>query len=387
MMTQLVFVHGVSVRNEPGDQDYEEDLARRHKSFQEMGLGGGAVDFYDPYWGKFGAPAAYKSMDFDGDVALALGGPEDFTGIAAALSTGDLAGTALRDAADADFAATVNSLSLILANPDNPAGDPELALQIADYLVALEDAEGEVVKPGWMNSPKPANDRDFIARLERAARPADVEALGLGEALNKAGKWLLGKGIGLVDGPAARLARRLTPAVAVFLGDAFIYLKRGGDGDDRFNKIRAAIGSDLVDAAKKAGAGNEKLVVVGHSMGANILYDMLTDAVLVQQLESQIGVNLKIDLFLTVGTQMGLLQELGLFGDGDGIRPTPCRLWWHVYNRMDVLSFGARGVFTGVEQFHSNTNANIADAHNAYFTSPVFQRRLYKRLKGAGLAV
>ena len=69
MMTQLVFVHGVSVRNEPGDQDYEKDVARRRKSFQEMGLGGGAVEFYDPYWGKFGAPVAYKSIDFDGDVA------------------------------------------------------------------------------------------------------------------------------------------------------------------------------------------------------------------------------------------------------------------------------------------------------------------------------
>jgi hypothetical protein len=385
-MTHLVFVHGVCVRNDADNQDYEEDVLRRRKSFQSMGFGGGEVEFYDPYWGKFGAPASYLSLELEGDVPLILGRPDDFTGIEAELSADDLTGTALRDAADADFAAIVNSLSIVLANPDNPAGDQELALQIADYLVALEDAEGIGAKPAWMITPKPVNDEDFIARLEQAARPESAQALGLGEALKKASKWLIGKGIGIIDGPAARLARKLTPTLAVFLGDAFIYLKRGGNGDDRFHKIRSEISIDLVEASKKSKANNEKLIVVGHSMGANILYDMLSDDKLVSKLEDQIGERLKIDLLLTVGTQMGILQELGLFGNGEGKRPKSCKAWWHVYNKMDVLSFGAKNVFKEVEQFHSDTNANIVDAHGAYFTSPVFQRRLYKRLKKAGLA-
>lgn len=385
-MTQLVFVHGVSVRDKPGKQDYQERVKRRHKAFRDMGFGGGGVEFHDPYWGKFGAPPTYRSLDLNSDVALALGGPEDFADIAAALEAGDLSGTALLDAANADFAATVNSLSIILADPANPAGDPELALQLADYLVSLEDLQGIAAKPDWMYTPRPADDEAFLARLEEASRPADIQALGIGDALKKAGKWLLGKGIGLIDGPAARLARRLIPAVAVFLGDAFIYLKRGGANDQRFDQIRETVGDDLVVAATKARAGDEKLIVVGHSMGANILYDMLTDAALVQQLEGKIGSPLKIDLFLTVGTQLGLLQELGLFGNDEGNRPDSCARWWHVYNRMDVLSFGACGIFKDVDQFHSDTNANIADAHGAYFTSPVFQRRLYKRLKAEGLA-
>jgi hypothetical protein len=285
-----------------------------------------------------------------------------------------------------DFASTVNSLSIILADPNNRAGDAELALQLADYVLTLEDDKGEVAKPSWMSAQGPGDDIAFLDRLERAARPTDRVALSLGDALKKAGRWLIGKGLGIVDGPAASLARRLTPAVAVFFGDALIYLKRGGNGDSRFDQIRTVIGRDLIKAAQNARERNESLIVVGHSMGANILYDMLTDEDLLRNLAEQIGAALKIDLLLTVGTQLGLLQELGLFGSSAGRRPAPCERWWHVYNRMDVLSFGARGLFTGLEQFHSDTNANIADAHGSYFTSPVFQRRLYKRLVSAGLA-
>jgi hypothetical protein len=224
-MTQLVYVHGVSVRNQPNDQNnqandqiYQAVVERRHKAFQEMGFGGEAVSFYDPYWGAYGAPAEYQSIEPDGDIWLAFSALEDFTGISTPLSRDDLASTTLRDAAENDFAATVNSLSIILSDPSNPAGDPELALLLADYLVALEDAKGVLTTPSWMNAPQPSDDEEFLDRLERAVCPADIQALRLGEALKKAGRWLLGKGIGLIDGPAARLVRRLTPAMAMFLG-------------------------------------------------------------------------------------------------------------------------------------------------------------------------
>jgi len=379
-MAQLVFVHGVSVRK---NQEYEKGVQRRHEAFKETGFRGGPVEFHDPYWGEHGAdPSTIKSLNLDGDIWLGLGAPEDYSGMDNPLLASDLIDTSLRDAADADFAATVNSLSIILADPNNPSGDHQLAVELADYLVTLDDAG--LKKPEWMTSPKPVNDDEFVYLLEQAVHTSsDMQTLGLGEALKKAARWLV---IGPLGGPLAQAVRNFTPALAVFLGDAFIYLKRGGIDDNRYDSIRTTIGTDLVKAAKNANAGGEKLIVVGHSMGANILYDMLIDKKFVKSLEDEIGGKLAIDLFLTVGTQVGLLQDLKLFENTEGLWPAPCRLWWHVYNKMDVLSFGASESFEGpIKQFSCNTHASILDAHNAYFSSLVFQKQLYNRMKSEGL--
>jgi hypothetical protein len=129
-------------------------------------------------------------------------------------------------------------------------------------------------------------------------------------------------------------------------------------------------------------------VIVGHSMGANIFYDLVTDDHWLAQMDADMGAEFRPDFFLSVGTQLGLFEELNLFRSSTpGVAPFPSRLgeWWHVYNRMDVLSFAAEGIFHGVNQFSVNTKANIIDAHGAYFTSPVFQKRLRKRLETAGI--
>lgn len=65
--------------------------------------------------------------------------------------------------------------------------------------------------------------------------------------------------------------------------------------------------------------------------------------------------------------------------------PSRIKRWWHVFNRMDVLSFTAAPYFEGVEEFDVDTNAHIVSAHSAYFISPVFHTRLRKRLLDAGL--
>jgi hypothetical protein len=383
---QIVFVHGVAVRKQPNPAQYDRGVSERHRNFQDYCLGGEPVTFFDPYWGEFGARAdsGFASIPRGPGVALGLGGG---LGAAAQAPQGSLEGDALLAAARADFGGVLNTLSLALAAEEDPQARA-LAGAIGDYAALLDPGPGGTsATPAWVNDPALRRDADFLARLnEEVGAPAPGQtALGLGNLLERAGKRILGAAIGLVDGPVERLVRGLTPQIACFLGDVFIYLSDG----ERRRKIRSTITDDLVKAARQARDGGEKLVVIGHSMGAIILYDLLNDPPAVAAIEQEIGGPLAIDLFLTVGTQIGLFEELDLFvasrpGAVAG-RPAVVERWWHVYNVMDVLSFAVEGVIVGADQFSIDTSANIVDAHTAYFQSPVFHKRLRKRLQAAGL--
>ena len=189
----------------------------------------------------------------------------------------------------------------------------------------------------------------------------------------------------LVDGPIARKIRKLTPKVAVFLGDAFAYIKE----EDRRPKIRAIVQADIVKAAIAAKASGKPLILAGHSMGANILVDMLFDSECVAGIDNILGFKLEVDLLLTVGTQVGLFEELSLFKTSQNgtrqSRPDSVARWWHVFNHMDILSFTVKEVMDGAEEFRVNTKANIFNAHGAYFVSSIFHNRLRIRLIAAGI--
>lgn len=381
-MVQLVFVHGVSTRKETDAQrrQYEETVNRRHEAFKRDCFVSENVTFHDPYWGKYGLidtdlksiPDASISVPLrigDGLSDTELGG-----GMDGELDTGDLLLAAARD----DFGAVINSLTIELAEDDEA-----LASAIAAYAV---DEFGNIESPGWLG--EVADDAAFLERLELESAPAATAevTLGFGDLLKKAKNKIVGAGISLIDGPFEKMARQITPKLALFLGDVFVYLRDG----NRRSAIRDAVSEELVAATKAANSNNEPLIIVGHSMGANILYDMFIDADCVRDLEEKIVGEFKPDLFLTVGTQVGLLEEIDVFRSllgtyGPAPFPACAQRWWHVFNQMDVLSFSAKGIFQGVEEFSINTKANIIDAHTAYFTSPLFHRRLRNRLVDAEL--
>ena len=66
-----------------------------------------------------------------------------------------------------------------------------------------------------------------------------------------------------------RVRNAASPAIGLFLGDVFVYLK---DGDAR-QKIRTEVGKALTKAHADAKAGKGPLILVGHSMGGVILVD------------------------------------------------------------------------------------------------------------------
>lgn len=375
----ILFVHGVAARR---GAEYDAAVAARHAALTRHLLAGVEATFHDPYWGHLGISAdrELRSIPRDPGTALGLGGQ----GLRPLAPEARLSERALLDAATSDLGAVLNSLSIGLAAEGDPQAEA-LAGKVGAYAAALDNGRDDGLRtPAWIAGVR--DDGEFLRRLHQEVDgTAAPKALGLGDWLKRAGLRTLGAGLNLVSGRAAELTRGFTPKIATFIGDVFVYLRDGAQRDE----IRRIVADDLAKAARSAREDGSPFVVMGHSMGAIILHDMLSDPETVAGIEAATGGELQIDLLLTVGTQIGLFEELGLFGGerlgGPASAPPAARLWWHVLNRMDVLSFGVDGVLAGANQFSIDTDASVRDAHSAYFISPVFHQRLRKRMIAVGL--
>ena len=182
--------------------------------------------------------------------------------------------------------------------------------EMATYRAAAAYA-AENPTPYWFQTGTPDA---FIDQLRAdLPLPAAPAAFGLGDSLEKAAADLFNKGRNLVaTGLTNAFRDDLNPAVAKFIGDVFVYLRTA----DRRDAIRKIIVDDLVTADGRRGPG-EKLVVIGHSLGGVILYDLLSAR------PPGLPPGLTVDLLLTVGSQPGLFEELKLFAASLAIRPSP----------------------------------------------------------------
>jgi hypothetical protein len=175
------------------------------------------------------------------------------------------------------------------------------------------------------------------------------------------------------------------------LGDVFFYLRQrdvtgpAGTAARLFDPILV----DLIKAAQSERAEREPFVVVGHSLGGVLLYDILTDRTCLDRLEAE-APGFKIDAWLTVGSQPGFFADLKLYGDrpkdaaGRLAKPACVANWMNVYDFTDVLSFLSAPFFADVEDFGYDTAVDLLHAHSAYFKRPSFYKRLELRLKGLG---
>jgi pimeloyl-ACP methyl ester carboxylesterase len=125
----------------------------------------------------------------------------------------------------------------------------------------------------------------------------------------------------------------------------------------------------------------EPLIVVAHSMGGNIVYDLLTSSL----------TGLHVDTFVTVGSQVAVLEELKLFRSSDPaipksssmkMVPKPANIgrWLNVFDTHDPLAFAIGRVFDDVEDYRFATGR--VWAHGGYFLEPTFHQRLGVRLGG-----
>jgi hypothetical protein len=129
-----------------------------------------------------------------------------------------------------------------------------------------------------------------------------------------------------------------------FIGDSFLYFGQRGTPQAPgpiVQRILAGIDRAVEGADSK---NDSELIVVAHSMGGNIMCDIV----------SHFRPEQKIDLLITVASQFPLFADLHMFPGLDThtrpiAKPPNVRRWINVYDMNDVFGFTAQPMFTGVE--------------------------------------
>ncbi len=413
----LVFVHGVSVRAGPS---YERQTRFRNAAFRRHVLDDPDTEIVNPYWGDIGAKAAWGHASLPGEPVLVLDalGPQATVAVEQVLISEEAAGhsrpdSVLLEVARQDFREAID----LLVSSAIEESDIDATALVAVATGLNEYAEANPA-PRWTREVE--HDHAFLERLreetrvavrgaeERAGRAApvarreaataggvvlvappaydavavsDAEHTDVWEALTKAvdrvreaiADWRWGQ-------PGRSLRRVVQPHLTHFVGDIFVYLKSRGT-PARPGAIVERVASALESAARAAKPG-DPLMVVAHSMGANIVVDVLTSLLK----------GLRVDTLVTVGNQVGWFEEMKLFLASDPRLPNSHQervprlanvgRWLNVIDTSDYLAYAAAPIFEGVQDVTFTTGRGPLAAHTEYFKDVSFFQRLGKWLKG-----
>jgi hypothetical protein len=378
----LVFVHGVATRPTP---NYQAMVRQRNELFRRLVMEADTV-IYDPDWGS--GAVNFRSGGWipepGATEAFRIGQPQLVGGssVAAAVATKNL-----DEALDLAFGV------LLAERAETGGDDPVDEDDLTAFAAAVRYLEAGGDRSAFTAS---MTDDQFAEAVRTELQPnlptEAVESYGLGDVFRR-----LGKGLRRVTDPfrdagsdvVLRFIRKpLSNQVALFLGDIFVYLRwREADYDSgTYARIFRPIIDDLVRANSQP--DSERLIVVGHSLGAVILYDLLTDDRALEEIAERSGKPLQIDLLASVGAQPGLFADMGLYDrqrDAAGKLPRPAcvQRWINVYDYTDVLSFKAEPFFSGVKDYEFNNVTGVLEAHTTYFQRPSFYKRFRKRLEEA----
>ncbi|OZY86066.1 hypothetical protein CBP51_03270 [Cellvibrio mixtus] len=393
----IVFVHGVNNRIESAD--YLPSVERKSvflKTILSPRIGinkkNNFIDF--PYWGDSGVKFRWNqaSLPSSGeDEELAMGIPDNrerniqfwlnefnFQYGGKGINLGALSKSR-------GFETAVDLMWDVVSVVLDTTSDEVLI----DYYNASMQYVAKSPVPTWAFQSPPLSNEKFIEILfneiepYKSAKRADAasEVLGFGSALqsireivnriaNAPGDAISALGI--------KLARESAHSVASqFIGDVFTYLnERGRLGNE--GAIVKKIVKSLRDANDRKQSGDDKLVVIGHSLGGVILYDILT----------HFAQDVTVDIFITVGSQVALFEEMSLYRKPVDDprpnrleRPQNIKKWLNVYDTNDIFSFRMSGVFDGVDDYRFDTGYGILASHGGYFERPSFYKRLAARLK------
>jgi hypothetical protein len=405
----VVFIHGVSTRK---DAEYDANVRTRDAFLRQMMLPAVVaspenVAIISPYWGDEAGKMHWNYACLpSGDIESL--GPAD-VGPALLVGSG-LADVTARERVLTDMARSAGLPEVVdvlwaLAWTDAAAATPaEEHAAVAKQLAAL----GARAVAYAQANPKPAwladvpDDVKLVARLmaeagafvpsgtTSAAQPqAEWETLGGGDVLNfvvRAGMKVGDSVKNVIGANASKAAVGLwRPALqhhaSDFLGDVFAYLKKRGTKEAPGPIVTIVAGA--IAAAAAVRTDSDPLIVIGHSMGGDIAYDIF----------SHFRPDLRCDVFCTVGSQVGLFEELKLFeASNDDVpangtrsveRPPNVGRWINVFDSNDVLAFATKGVFSGTEDFRYATGRWTLEAHSAYFRIASFYDRLGKHIGGA----
>ena len=224
------------------------------------------------------------------------------------------------------------------------AADPDLVETMARAVVATALAAHRLDAPGT----------EPVVALNGEVRDGLVAAtvtVIAPERVKSIGGWVRSKVAGFVAQRATSIAvdRRasLQGACTSGVGDILFYHRRGGP---------------IVDFVSKALDGHDDgpVVAVGHSLGGIILVDAL----------SRDGAPI-VDLLVTVGSQSPMFFAIDALEE---LRPSDSKLpfspWLNIYNRRDLLSFVAKGVWPSAKDLTDievDPRVPFPQSHSAYW--------------------
>ncbi|WP_416978795.1 hypothetical protein [Streptomyces sp. T028] len=159
----------------------------------------------------------------------------------------------------------------------------------------------------------------------------------------------------------------LTGRTLGFAGDILSYLVRGA-------AVRAYVAEHMRELPRP-------LVLLGHSLGGVVAFDLLASGVLTPGRTPEAEPHRpgaappQVDLLVTVGSQPSLLYELDALPSrpfGAGL-PADFPTWVNVYDPRDLLSFMCSGVFAGkVLDVRVDNGQPVSAAHTSYWANPEF---------------
>ena len=400
----IVFVHGVNTRKT--DPGYDVQLLVITKFIQAhfagVAFGGSPLTTLSPafpYWGDLATRFAW-------DMASLPSGAIDALGPGVAEDLRPLVGV-IADSLKDPAKATQQPL-LTLARErglpqavdvvvDQLSRQPSAvpADRVAEFVVAVRRYAEAHPQPAWMVPL--TTDEQFLNLLVSEAQTGAAVAAGVNA---------LGGGFGAIFGPIAAAGARIKQAVQAaagtvldrtgdfastkllgwqrrslngtlgrFFGDIFVYLDGRGD-----KGAPGAITKRILDAfdAARAAAPGEPLVIIGHSLGGVISFDLL----------SYFRTDIDVDLFVTVGSQVSHFEEMKRFKSSDpavgppsrATAPPNIRRWINVFDEVDIFSYACDKVFDRVHDFHYDTQTYTIKAHGAYFDQDRFYSRLRDRV-------
>lgn len=373
-MVQLVFIHGVATRDTP---EYRAAIANRDTLFRELLFTGADVSIHAPMWGQFVPVIPQAVFETDKGVttySLNVGSAPGMEGGVLgelAVAPSEASDVTIGAVGKQDPVAALDAICSEIADRAAREAREFNAEELAAFRRASELIDTEAAATAFEGDASTETIAEQLKTGPGAFGITDVIGEAVSAVTERVRNAASTLGFGAVRG-------NLSPAIGLFLGDVFVYLK---DGEAR-QQIRTQIGRAVTAAHDAAKVGKGPVVLVGHSMGGVILVDMLADPK-----GAGLPDDLKVDALLTVGSQPGFFAVLDLLASSGGQRKKPgcVNRWLNIFDPIDPLAFRTDTIFEGAEDFSFNSVTGIMEAHSKYFQRPQFYARSRKRLKELGV--
>jgi hypothetical protein len=401
----IIYIHGVKVRAPEHGIALGKSFARWLGP--KLAVGGNNVDYLPVYWGDVAARFRWNLESRPKTAILAQGGAGAFAGLGSLREASDrtpLDNAVQRPAAQGPVINAAGAVPSVAAAPAltmiprNKRADFLADLYLAVHpraknsedaiaedarLASLAAAAAEVAESWDTIVASEATDDARASRListveERLSGSTIIPQGGFADWMSKAGETLRraatwpGDAVSTVFGEVRPVVNEF---VAYFIGDVLAYINER-DIDGAPGVIPGRVLGALRTAQQRKKATGEKIVVVSHSMGGQLLYDALT----FYAPKDPTLAGLSVDHWISCGAQVSLFAELTLFkGQPANVamprklpRPAAVAAWTNFYDRNDLVGFIMSPIFEDVTDKEYDTGYGLAFAHTGYLARPSF---------------